>query len=507
MVARIVTGTSIKGAIRYNEQKVAQGKAEQIMAYNFPSDSLSLLQKAARFQVLTSQRPSTKTNAVHISLNFDPTEHLDNVEMQQIAMNYLNKIGFDGQPFLLYRHFDAAHPHIHIVTTNIRNGGERISLHNIGKDISEPARKEIEREFGLIVAEGRSSEQEMYLKPVAPETALYGKTQTKTSISNVLRCVVAEYKFASIAELNAVLKLYNVIADQGAEGTRMQLKGGLQYSLLDASGKKIGVPIKASLFSTKCTLSELQKRFKKNTESKKQSKDGLKRIVDQALRIHGVTTKEGLSAALKKENITVVFRENGQGRLYGITFIDHHEKVVYNGSDLGKEYGASEVLRRLEQEQKTEILDQNWNTYYVTSVLKHFDYSKGFSSVLAALYQKGLRIRVELAAEGQLQFYIGHYRVQDKDYMPLNSKWNAYFRINGMSLQLSEALQTRRDIYLRSDNAPANNAASYARRLAPPTRIDNDHLQSFIEKFLNAPASFDSPVTPTTKRKKRERRI
>ena len=39
--------------------------------------------------------------------------------------------------------------------------------------------------------------------------------------------------------------------------------------------------------------------------------------------------------------IGVVFRENAEGRIYGVTFIDHRRKEVYNGSALGKEFSAN----------------------------------------------------------------------------------------------------------------------------------------------------------------------
>ena len=44
---------------------------------------------------------------------------------------------------------------------------------------------------------------------------------------------------------------------------------------------------------------------------------------------------------LKAEGIDVVFRENNAGRIYGITFIDHENGIVANGSRLGKGYAAS----------------------------------------------------------------------------------------------------------------------------------------------------------------------
>jgi len=43
----------------------------------------------------------------------------------------------------------------------------------------------------------------------------------------------------------------------------------------------------------------------------------------------------------------MLLRQNDEGRIYGITFVDNQHKVVFNGSDLGKGYGAKAILERL----------------------------------------------------------------------------------------------------------------------------------------------------------------
>ena len=65
----------------------------------------------------------------------------------------MNKIGFGEQPFIIYKHEDAGHPYIHIVSTVIKEDGSRINTHNIGRNQSEKARKEIEQQYGLIKVE------------------------------------------------------------------------------------------------------------------------------------------------------------------------------------------------------------------------------------------------------------------------------------------------------------------------------------------------------------------
>ncbi|TAN15093.1 MAG: hypothetical protein EPN37_10550 [Chitinophagaceae bacterium] len=346
MVAKIMTGKSIRGILNYNENKVKKGEAKLLMAAGFPRspDTLSFKNKLQRFEMLTRQNERTKTNALHITLNFSPKDMVDEELLKRIALNYMEQIGFGDQPFLVYQHFDAAHPHIHIATTNIADGGQRIETHNIGRILSEKARKTIEETYGLIRAENQKKEKSFLLKPVNIEKALYGKLETKAAISSIVRSVVAGYKFTSLPELNAILRQFNVIADRGKEGSRMYEKKGLIYHLLDVKGNKTGTPIKASSIYGKPTLPNLEKQFLVNKVDRTPYGQRLKHILDKALTCN---TRREFIDTLEKQQVRVVFRENTEGRIYGITFIDNAACTVFNGSGLGKEYAAKAFLSRM----------------------------------------------------------------------------------------------------------------------------------------------------------------
>ncbi|RKR81892.1 relaxase/mobilization nuclease-like protein [Mucilaginibacter gracilis] len=282
MVAKIITGKNIRGLLLYNENKVEAHKAELIMASRFGGDieQLGFKNKLARFEHLTMLNSRVKTNALHIMLNFNTSEKIGTPKLQQIAAAYMEKIGFGDQPYLVYRHNDAAHDHLHIVSTNMQMDGKRIDLHNIGRLLSEPARKELEVAYGLVKAEGKGLKEALGIKPIDIEKAVYGKTPTKRAISNVVGEVTATYKFTSVAELNAVLKQFNVVADRGREDTLMFEKKGLIYSILDQQGHKIGIPFKASSLNGKPTLKNLETKFERNRERRKPFKEDLKKRID-----------------------------------------------------------------------------------------------------------------------------------------------------------------------------------------------------------------------------------
>ena len=357
-------------ALNYNEQKVKQNKAECIMAVNYPKDlsRLNFHSKLTRLVKQASLNENVKRNSIHISLNFHPSEKLSRQNLEEIATTYMDKIGFGKQPFLVYKHNDAGHPHIHIITTNIQTSGKRIELHNIGRNQSEKARKEIEILFGLIKAESNKQQEQKLQIPINSQKVQYGKTETKRAITNVLDTVINHYKYTSLAELNAILKLYNVLADRGTEDSRIYQKKGLVYRVLDEHGNKIGVPIKASLIYSKPTLKCLEKKFIENESLRQQHKKRLKNAIDWSFLKKTNQNLSNLIEGLAMEKIHVVIRQNENGIIYGITYIDHQTKCVFNGSDLGKQYSAKGLLERCRelngnyQKGKLQIPEKNIST-------------------------------------------------------------------------------------------------------------------------------------------------
>ena len=339
---------SILKALNYNENKVAKGHAEFIYAGNFLKDAgqLNFYNKWHHFEKIFALNERAKVNTLHISLNFDPSEKPSKELLTDIALVYMQKIGFAAQPFLVYEHRDAGHPHIHIVTTNIRLDGNRIPIHNIGRNQSAKARVEIENEYGLIKASGKKQ-----LKPLLPvqavnfQKAQYGKADTRRRITGVLEAVLNPYKYTSLPEFNAVLKKYNVLADPGEKESRIYKNKGLVYRILDEKGRPIGVPVKASAIYSKPTLGYLEKKFAENSSKRQSHEKRLRTAIDWTL-AKSPSGLEAFTRALEKERVHTVVHQNDQGSIYDLTFIDHQTRCVFNGSDLGKPYSAKTVLER-----------------------------------------------------------------------------------------------------------------------------------------------------------------
>lgn len=341
----------MKRALNYNEKKVQKKEAELIHAGNFLKlpEEMSFHDKYERFDRLMQLNDRAKTKTIHISLNFHPSEkeRLTKEFLIQLSDEYMERIGFGNQPYLVYQHNDIIHPHMHIVSTLIREDGSRINTHHLGKDISDPARKEMEIKYGLVSSNKKQWNQHREKQLVVNVRKVqYGKSETLRAITNVLDTVIDRYKYTSLPELNAVLKQYNVMADRGSEEGRIYKTRGLTYRILDEQGQKVGVPVKASAIYSKPTLNYLEKKFAENEQRREPDRKHLKTILDWTMRKEPRSMEE-LLRMLEKERVAAVIRRGEQGRIYGLTYIDHGRKAVFNGSDLGKEYSAKRMLERL----------------------------------------------------------------------------------------------------------------------------------------------------------------
>lgn len=348
MVAKLAESKSLRRVFYYNQNKENQGHAVCLLAENYPYQAAEL-SESSRLKLLEKMaalRPSVTTNALHISLNFDPSEQLSDEQFRAIARDYMKGIGFDGQPYLVYRHQDAGHPHMHIVTTNIQLDGTFIPLHKLGIRSSEPTRKAIEKQYGLVVAEEQKENQHQ-LGSAYAEAVTYGRKESRKAISTVLNAVTEKYKYGTLAELNAVLGLYNVQASRGVETSRCYRHRGLVYQILDHQGRPIGIPIKSSSLPHKPTLDYLEDRFEQNKSAKKQHIKSLRNAIDLYFSSSKSPHLVDFIGTLKDQGISVLFRRSEQGDAYGITFIDHRNRVVFNGSTLGKAYSAKGILERV----------------------------------------------------------------------------------------------------------------------------------------------------------------
>ncbi|GGE18142.1 hypothetical protein GCM10011516_14710 [Sphingobacterium cellulitidis] len=107
----------------------------------------------------------------------------------------------------------------------------------------------------------------------------------------------------------------------------------------------------------------LKERFEKNQGFRKQLKVRTAYAIDKAIQGHFKDMEE-FRDRLQKQAIHLVLRQNASGAVYGITYVDHKNRCVFNGSELGKHYSAKAILERVEVKgQHVEYLRLNTALY------------------------------------------------------------------------------------------------------------------------------------------------
>lgn len=341
MVAKINYGSSLFGALAYNGEKVNEGVAKILETNKVFSPADGTHDISACMQDFMAYMPShvlTKKPVIHISLNPHPDDSLTDEQFSAIAWEYIEKMGYANQPFIVYKHEDIDRHHLHIVTLAVDERGKKI---NDGNNfyISTRILKELEQKYGLIPAQMRKEKEVFRLQKVC-----YGDGENlKKQLASVIKPAAKFYHCPSLKEYRALLSTYNICVEEVKGEMQGKTYMGLLYFATNDKGNKVGKVFKSSVFGKSVGYEALQNRFKTAKEKlkEKQLAPKTKWGVEQAM--NRSATREDFRDNLHRKGIDVLFRENEEGRLYGITFIDHNNGCVVNGSRLGKELSANAV--------------------------------------------------------------------------------------------------------------------------------------------------------------------
>ncbi len=161
MMAKIVKGSSFKGVVNYilNKQKGTKViDADGVRLKNIPSVIESFVTQAGM-----NGRVSKPVG--HISLDFSAQDKdkLSNRLMVQIARDYMKRMGINDTQYIIARHFDREHPHIHLVFNRVDNNGETISDSN-DRYRSEKICKELTQEYRLYYSTGKENVKQHLLR-------------------------------------------------------------------------------------------------------------------------------------------------------------------------------------------------------------------------------------------------------------------------------------------------------------------------------------------------------
>lgn len=358
MVANIRTGATVGGAIRYNEEKVNRGQAE-VLFWNRMLDPFDTAGRMSHERCMASFEPFLQANrrttntVFHVSLNPSPEDRLTDEQLGEIAREYMERMGYGEQPYIVFKHRDIAREHLHIVSLRIDREGRKLP-HDFEARRSVEITRNLEQKYGLHPSiKGQELQDRKGLHKVD-----YQKGDVKQQVSSTVRSCLRHYRCASFGEWWTLLEAFNISAEERTGTIDGRDYAGMIYGVLTDDGYGIGTPFKSSRIGKDVGYEALQRYYERSKTALKEPGviDELRgKIADGMARS---SSRAEFCERLHDKGVDAVFRLNAAGRIYGVTFIDHEQGIVANGSLLDRSFSANAFEQQFHTKAKSRGVSQ-----------------------------------------------------------------------------------------------------------------------------------------------------
>ena len=355
MIAKISPPSKdLMKTLTYNFRKVDRDQADILLSGQLSADGKLTAERV--FREMTAYIPSgtrTKNIVFHASINPRPDEPLSDDRLRTIAHEYLRRLGYGDQPFIVFKHRDIAREHIHLVSTRVRHDGSKI------RDTMEHVRstrimRSLEAKFGLLPS-GHSQKKEGI--SVQPSAVDIDAGDIKRQVAAAVEHVLGRYAFQSVGEMNLLLARFRVTAEEVKTERKGRPFDGIVYAATDADGHKICTPIKASEIGRQVSYAALRRHFEQSKSVVRERAGAIRRAIADVMQTS--PDRAELINRMRGHGIETVTRINAAGRLYGITFIDDANGIAVNGSRLGKG-SAANVFNAYFAGEPNPFLEMSW---------------------------------------------------------------------------------------------------------------------------------------------------
>ncbi len=280
MVVVVLKAATSFAGIDYNERKNEEGKSELLVAENFAMnpDNLKKSDYIAYMESVCRTNPAVKAKQFHAVISCKGREYSAE-DLKNVALQYINKMGYGNNPYMIYFHSDTENNHVHIVSTRVQKNGQKV------KDNMEAVRS-----------------QKVINQIMNVDLAL----KAKDDISKYM-----EFSFSTVQQ-------YKLLLEQS--GWKLREKDGLL--ILYKGGEK-----HASI-----QLEQIKDKAKQYTPDEERRKQITALLFKYK---QGLSYTELQTLMKDKFGINLVFHTGkGHTKPYGYTLIDYRNKRVLKGGEV-----------------------------------------------------------------------------------------------------------------------------------------------------------------------------
>jgi hypothetical protein len=148
------------------------------------------------------------------------------------------KMGFDNNQFIMYRHTDTEHEHIHIIANRVRYSGRVTSDSNI-KRRSREVLNDLEKKYGLTQVLGKSNSKKSLDQKEIEKTLRTGAAPTKLILQDKIGSTISKAK--NTTELIKLLTAHNISPKFNVSMTTGRVSGiSFKYGGVIYKGSSLG---------------------------------------------------------------------------------------------------------------------------------------------------------------------------------------------------------------------------------------------------------------------------
>jgi hypothetical protein len=328
MIAIQKIGKSFLGALNYNLKKLYHPEAKkraELLDSNFTSIDSRMIQR--ELSLVRSLRPNLNRYVYHTSLNFSKEDLLDNGELLAIAQDYLRESGYTNNQYMIFRHYDADHPHIHLLVNRITFDGDVVSDSNNYKK-SEAILRKLEYQYNLIPVEQSSHRT---IEPNGDLAVERGNNLSKDP---------GGYKLIEPGN-NRSVEPYIVRAASGNSGISRERHNTVSDELANYKSIEQG----NNVSQRAPTKDELEMVTRTGKPSEKML---LQELMNKLLSRKNINLQDLIRQG-ERVGIHFLFNQAATGRVTGITYFHNGFKI--KGQALGNRFKWAELQKKVDYEQ------------------------------------------------------------------------------------------------------------------------------------------------------------
>lgn len=241
MIGKPITGKSFGGCVRYivDKQQATILSAEGVRMQN----AESIIKD---FNLQRSMRPGLGKAVGHIVLSWSKEDlpKLSDLVMAERAKEYMQRMMIPDTQYIVVRHSDRQHPHIHIIYNRVDNNGRTISDRN-NYQRNMKACKEMTLKYGYHLGQGKDR---------VNRQALRGKEKLRYELYDAIRSAVKQSTNWKTLEANLQKQ---GIAIQYKSNSRTSEVQGVWF-------EKENIKLKGSAIDRAFSYHNLHERLKRN---------------------------------------------------------------------------------------------------------------------------------------------------------------------------------------------------------------------------------------------------